>query len=114
MDIVSKLSQEYENQRPIYKAFTKKIKNLITDIVKAKEFEVHSISSRTKDVRSLKGKLRDKEEKYKQLNEITDLSGIRVVVLMEDQVEEIEGLITDEFNIDPENSVNKGALLDPD
>jgi putative GTP pyrophosphokinase len=48
------------------------------------------------------------------LEEITDLAGIRVITYFSEDVDRVASVIEREFNIDPENSIDKRAALDPD
>jgi hypothetical protein len=48
------------------------------------------------------------------LDEVTDLSGVRITTYFEDDVDRVVGILVDEFLIDSVNSVDKRVLLDPD
>ncbi|WP_242785636.1 GTP pyrophosphokinase [Bacillus cereus] len=52
--------------------------------------------------------------KYSTLNDITDISGIRVITYFSDDVDKVASMIQNEFEIDETNSVDKRTLLDPD
>lgn len=58
--------------------------------------------------RVLRVYLKDRvKNKYQKLDEITDLSGIRVITYYTDTVDQISKLIENEFIIDRDNSIDK-------
>jgi len=102
----------YERKRPKYIAFTERIVHLLEELLINKEINIHNIEGRAKEVNSFRSKIIRKTNKYANpLNEITDLSGVKIITYYLDDVELIETLIKDEFIIDVKNSLDKGALL---
>jgi len=89
---------------------------LIKDLLEREQVEYHVIEARTKGIDSFARKTERQHQflKYKDpLKEITDLSGIRVVVYYTDDVDKVARIIEREFLIDRENSLDKGSLLKP-
>jgi putative GTP pyrophosphokinase len=105
---------EYHNNQKLYDDFSTKVKGLVTQLLEEKQFNVHSVTSRTKDVRSLEKKIHGEGKDYQKLEEITDLSGIRIICYFSDEVDEIAKIITDNFYVLPELSIDKRKILDPD
>jgi len=70
----------------------------------------HKIESRIKDPLKLDEKISKKNYKYKDINEITDIVGIRVITYFEDEVDKIASIINSEFVVDGENSIDKRKL----
>jgi ppGpp synthetase/RelA/SpoT-type nucleotidyltranferase len=68
---------------------------------------VHQVTARVKSRSSLERKLSEKPNKYKQLTDITDISGFRVIVYFEDDVDRVAEVIEREFQVDLENTVDK-------
>ena len=66
---------------------------------------------RTKDEKSLLKKIIAKENKYRELKEITDLIGFRIITYFSDEVDVICKILEKSFKIDYENSINKGSDL---
>ena len=91
MAVDSKIEEEYTNQRPVYEAFTKNAFELLTKLIDNGGIEVASVEKRTKSLESLKGKIErgDKAGKYNSLQEITDLSGIRVIAFLKEDCKKI-------------------------
>lgn len=96
-----------------YKKFTTLMENYLKQLLNNEEIPFHSITGRTKSIESLTKKI-DLKDKYNNLNEITDLVGIRIVTYYSDIVDQVSSLIEEEFIIDRENSVDKRKNIDPD
>jgi putative GTP pyrophosphokinase len=111
---VSPILVEYARDYGLYSDFTNKLDVLIRELLKQKGIHVHSITSRVKDIVSLRGKLARSNGKYLTLREITDLVGIRIITYYNDEVDAIATVMEEEFQTDYANSVDKRELLDPD
>lgn len=90
-----------------------KINILLKELIEQKSVPYHSIINRVKEKDSLGEKI-DSKNKYKSLDEITDIVGCRIITYFEDDVEKIVNLISEEFAIDIENSIDKKKMLDPE
>lgn len=89
-------------------------KTLVEQLLADRGIMVHSVTSRHKDPSSLARKLRKPDADYSSLGDITDLAGVRITTYFEPDVSLVSRLINEEFEIDTENSVDKGDSLDPD
>lgn len=110
----SSLVDEYKKIKPIYEEFTKKMKQLIESLILESDIKILSVTSRTKDEDSLVGKIEKKREKYAKITDITDLSGVRIITYLEEELDKLEQLIGDNFEVLPEFSVNKKQTMEPD
>ncbi|MEK4086296.1 GTP pyrophosphokinase [Psychrobacillus sp. FSL K6-1415] len=106
------LVNAYEKQRPKYIDFTERIVHLLKELLNNDDIIIHNIEGRAKETKSFRKKIIRKTNKYTNpLNEITDLSGIRVITYYQDDVDIVERLIKKEFIVDKKNSLDKGELL---
>lgn len=115
----SKTPKEWENiygeKFATYQAFTSKLRNLITELLRNSHIEVAQVESRTKSVDSFIGKIQREEKDFPNpLEGITDLVGIRIIAYHKEDVDEIGKIIEKEFGIDREKSMDKAQALDPD
>ena len=100
------LVREYSNNLTTYEQFTNLMETYICNLLNREQISFHSITSRTKSIESLSKKI-ELKNKYQKLDEITDLSGIRVITYYTDTVDQISKLIENEFIIDRDNSIDK-------
>ncbi len=107
------LIDKFEDIRPLYERFTKKIFSLLEELIQEGKIEYHLIESRTKKTSSFQEKIVRKQEKYSDLSEITDLSGIRIIVYYPIDIPKVVTIINREFKIDKKNSRITGEDLNP-
>ncbi len=95
-----------------------KLGNIVSGVLKNKlkqaDIDIMAIEHRVKEEQSLEGKLELKGEKYKSLDDITDILGARVICFFSDDVEKVAAIIESLFDIDWANSVNKRNQLSPE
>ena len=88
----------YRERRSIQEQHTAEAERFVKDTLKNK-FEVVDINSRTKTARSLQEKLRRKQSElqrsYNSIDDIHDLSGVRVVLFNVDDVEQAARALSD-------------------
>ena len=107
------IDQYDEEAKETYRDFTKSLRDLIFRLLESEDIAYHTLTSRTKSRQSLVEKIRRKSDKYDDLTEITDLTGLRVILLFEEEIDPTADLIEREFNVDWENSVDKRYDLSP-
>ena len=101
----------YSVSRGSYEDCLNYVENTVKNIIKSESINVHEIIGRVKTVESLKGKV--KRKNYSNLAEITDLCGIRIITYFSDDVDRIAELISQEFEVDVENTIDKRKSEDP-
>ncbi len=104
---------EFEPRRKLMQSFSLPLENLIRTLLEVEGIRVHGVTSRVKSKASVLRKL-GRADKTRELGDVTDLLGIRVVTYFPDEVDAVANLIEREFEIDVDNSVDKRTLLDPD
>ncbi|UFH60034.1 GTP pyrophosphokinase [Sulfurovum mangrovi] len=100
----------YIKNRPIYKRLAEKVESLLSEVFEMQNISYHIITSRVKELESVKGKI--SKGKYDNPQEqIQDYAGIRIITYVEDEVAKVCKVIEDIFDIDTGNSTNKSEEL---
>jgi ppGpp synthetase/RelA/SpoT-type nucleotidyltranferase len=88
---------------------------LVHELLIAQNIKTQNIEHRTKTVTSFLEKIDRDGKSYKDpIKEITDLSGLRIILFYLDDIDKVENLIKSEFKVDPKLSINKKNILDFD
>ena len=106
-----KIVDGYSVSRGSYEDCLNYVENTVKNIIKSQSINVHEIIGRVKTIESLEGKV--KRKNYSNLAEITDLCGIRIITYFSDDVDKIAELISQEFEVDLENTIDKRKSEDP-
>lgn len=110
---IKEAEQWYNNNKAIYERFSKEIEEIIIKILKAQKIPYQSVSHRVKEKESYLNKCRN--EKYTNpIEQIMDVSGIRIIAYTNQDVSDICKILRDEFLIDKGNSGNKADMLATD
>ncbi|GAB6098144.1 hypothetical protein JCM16358_00230 [Halanaerocella petrolearia] len=110
---VEKAVKWYKENRGIYRDLAVKVESIIEDVLSSEDIFYHSLESRVKEIDSFKEKA-DKDKYDDPVNEITDLTGIRIIAYFEKDVYKICNIIKELFKIDYSNSEDKSDLLEAD
>ncbi len=106
--------QEYQNVRPLYERLTRKLQDLLAELLESQGIKAN-VEGRTKEVVSFGSKINRPGKAYTDpLRQMTDLSGIRIILYSLSDEEKVGNLVQSEFKVDPINSVNKLDQLEVD
>lgn len=92
---------------------TNTVVTIIENLLRKEGIDYLAVSGRTKDITSIKQKVQRKGYKDPE-RQMTDISGVRVIVYLESDVAKVSRIIEASFRIDRENSSNKDTALSPD
>lgn len=110
MKNLEKIKEWHDSNANIFNNLIIKSKLIIEEAINEKGITVNSITGRVKEKESYCKKAF--KEKYKNpIEEIKDMAGIRVIAYVNSDVDKICEIIENEFDIDRNNSVDKGKLL---
>ena len=90
-------------------SFTTMLYELMKSLLETLDVKYHTIECRTKTIESLEEKVGRKNIKDTQ-KEITDISGIRIILYYVEDIDKVVDLVKNNFTIDERNSVNKANL----
>ena len=101
------LLQQYRNLLPVYTQMADVIPERLKGFIDEAGFLVAALEHRVKTEASLAGKLQKKGGKYRDIFDITDLVGIRVITFYIDDVDKVASILERLFEIDWANSIDK-------
>lgn len=107
MEKKKNILQEYDKARTLYDSLCIKAEQLIKELLNVNGIITHHISHRTKDRKKIEEKIVRKGYKYSCLNDITDISGIRIITYFAEDVDKVADIIKAEFNVDVDNTIDK-------
>jgi len=106
--------EDYCARIPVYE----KIKEVVSGVIKKRLDDngiiIAAYESRIKTQDSLAGKLELKGSKYRNLDDLTDIFGARIITFYNDEVDKVAALVENLFEIDWDNSVDKRKMHDID
>lgn len=108
------LLSQFRQRMPLLVELESLVLIRLKDALDRQHIEVTAIDHRIKKEDSLAGKLERKGAKYKSVDDITDLLGLRVITFYTDDVDKVAALVAQTFDIDWSNSVDKRKLHELD
>lgn len=90
------------------------LKGLLERALRLNDVGFHSIDYRVKSEQSAQQKLRTKRDRYRKVSDLHDLLGIRIITYFPDEVDRAAEIISAEFDLNSEDSVDKRSTLEPD
>ena len=114
MDILDTKMKEckewYDQNKALYKACGSTIKNLLIRLLEEHHIPYHAVRHRVKEEKRFLEKCEN--PKYTDpISQITDVCGLRIITYTNADVKRIQEIITQEFEIDSENSVDKREIM---
>lgn len=107
--------ERYRAQRPLFEQFSERLYTLVEVLLDAAPIDVAALEARAKTVDSFVEKIYRKGQKYGDpLNEVTDLSGIRIITYYHEDLDLVGDLIASEFEVDWPNSIDPSQSMEPD
>ena len=104
------LLQQYRELLPTLELLSKEAYELLRRALHEQGIYITAMEHRVKTEKSLAGKLELKGAKYKSIDDITDLVGLRVITFYTDEVDKVAAIAKRVFDIDWQESVDKRKL----
>ena len=108
------LLQQYRKLCPTLQQLADEASQQLHHALKEQGIYITAMEHRVKTEKSLIGKLELKGAKYKSIDDITDLVGLRVITFYTDEVDKVAAIAKRVFDIDWKESVDKRKLHDLD
>lgn len=94
------LIRQYIEQKELYEEYSEVSATLIKTFLINSHIPVYAIEQRTKGIDNLRDKISRKRVQgrvYKKISDITDLSGVRIIVFFEDDIRRVNDILKGEF-----------------
>lgn len=102
--------EQYHERLAIYQRLAQVAEETLRQALKEQRVTVTVLEHRVKTQSSLAGKLELKGAKYRTLDDVTDIVGMRVVTFYSDDVDKVAAIVNETFLVDRSNSVDKRKL----
>ena len=102
--------QQYKERRHIFERMDMLVFDKLRWTFQENGLYINSIEHRIKTEKSLRGKLELKGAKYKTLDDITDILGVRIITFYTDDVDKVAAIVKHVFDVDWRESVDKRKL----
>ncbi|RQT33446.1 GTP pyrophosphokinase family protein [Burkholderia contaminans] len=113
--IAAEILAAYDASQGARADFCLSVERLIRDFLIGEGIRFVDVASRVKTRASLEEKLARKGEgRYKNIADVTDICGVRVITYFEGDVRRVCDILEREFDVDQENSIDKSQPADPD
>ena len=106
------LLRQFRQLRPTLEKLSGEAYDLLSQALREQGIYVTAIECRVKTEKSLAGKLELKGAKYRSIDDITDLVGLRVITFYTDEVDKVAVIAQHLFDIDWHERVDKRKLHD--
>lgn len=105
---------EYDTRHGLYVDLAANVHKLLEQLLAQRGLVAHSITSRCKGRESLERKLKKPNRSYAALDDITDITAIRITTYFAEDVDAAAEVVASEFIVDESASIDKRAYDDPD
>ncbi|WP_019588311.1 GTP pyrophosphokinase [Deinococcus apachensis] len=108
------LVQAYREALPEYERLRDAVVAHTTRLLTEAGLNIHHVTGRVKRPGSLGDKLRRKPGRYTELEDVTDLVGVRVITYFASDVNVVARLMEEHHLVDWDHSIDKSRMHDPD
>ena len=96
-DQLSKIESDYNDSSVRHQALLEEVVFILSEKLKSREFKIHAIEKRVKELSSVIGKC--KRENIGDFAELRDVVGARVICLFRLDMDDVGKLITENFDV---------------
>lgn len=106
----TELDRWLDSVLPKHGLLTSAVITIVENLLRSKNIDYLAVTGRTKDRENCVSKIKRKGYESPS-TQLTDLSGIRIILYFESDVKKVSDIIREVFLVDEENSLDKDSLL---
>lgn len=110
---VESFNQWYEKNSSLYESLAQAVVQILRSILSSEGISYIDIPYRLKSKKSCFEKY-EKKDSYNSFNDMTDIAGLRVITLVESDLDKVSKIIHENFSVHLADSGNKADLLGAD
>lgn len=112
--MTDELKAALEDSEQRYRNYLDSLEPLVQTLLKGKDIFVQSVTSRVKSIPSALSKASRPDHVIKDISDLHDFAGVRVITYFADQVDEVARLFAENFEIDESRTKDRRDTIDPD
>lgn len=111
---ISRLLFEYDQRASLYREYVDHLIAVTGTLLFDAQIKCHAITGRLKTRDSFHGKIKSGKKQYAEIDEVTDVAGLRITTYFARDVDRVAEVIAPRFTVDEKNSVDRRKTIDSD
>lgn len=112
--MTDELKAALEGSEQRYRNYLDSLEALVQTLLRGEDIFVQSVTSRVKSIPSALRTASRPDHSIKDISDLHDFAGVRVITYFADQVDEVARLFTQSFEIDDSRTKDRRDTIDPD
>jgi len=106
--------EKYDQRKPLYNGLGAYVDNSLRQLLLDAGIKFHDIEVRIKGKDATEEKFLRSDKNYRELEDIKDIVGVRVITYFEDLLEPVDKIIKEEFSVIAEHSYDRRKVIEED
>jgi putative GTP pyrophosphokinase len=111
---INRLLSQYDDKYALYQEYVERLTSVIGSMLYEARIKCHAVSGRLKSRESFHGKVKSGKKQYEDIDEVTDIAGLRITTYFARDVDKVAEIISPRFNVDAKNSIDRRKTIDSD
>jgi ppGpp synthetase/RelA/SpoT-type nucleotidyltranferase len=111
---IARLLTEYDQRESLYREYVDHLIAVTGTMLYDAKIKCHAITGRLKARESFHGKVKSGKKQYAEIDEVTDVAGLRITTYFARDVDRVAEVIAPRFVVDEKNSVDRRKTIESD
>lgn len=111
---IERLLAQYDERSGLYAEYVEHLTTVIGSMLFDAKIKCHAVSGRLKTRESFNGKVRSGKRQYADIDEVTDVAGLRITTYFARDVDRVADVISPRFIVDEKNSIDRRKTIESD